>query len=211
MKIGAEIRGMPDVRKALSEIGRQAPYALSVGLNAAANDAQRAIQDSLASRFTVRRAQFVRNTIFRQRGVDFATKANLRAVVRVNPERDFLVQHEEGGQKVAMSGTHVAIPLPTIKPTAATVVPKRLRPGALRGTGQIRKITTNSGTFLVRNRPGRGKGQLTGWRTEFLYQLKRSVPLRPRLGFIDTASRTVDATLVRRVLEGIDRAMASAR
>ena len=211
MKIGLNVNGEAALRKALQDIGRQAPYALSLALNDTANDAQTSVRDGLSNAFTLRRAEFVKRTIYRNRATDFARKDRLQAIVRVNPERDFLAQHEEGGRKVPMSGSNVAVPLPAVQPNATAVVPRSLRPAALRRNAQVRKITTKNGTFLVRNRPGTGKGRLVGWRTEFLYELKRSVPIRPRLKMLDTASRSVDATFVARALQGIDRALASAR
>jgi len=205
------IRGNDEVRKALQDIGRQAPFALSLALNATANDAQSSIKASLDSRFTLRRKAFVESTIFRKRGEDFATKTKLQATIRTHPERDFLAQHEEGGRKAAVSGTNVAIPLEAVKPNASSIVPKRLRPSALRMNGQVRKVVTPSGTFLVRNRPGKGKGRMVGWRTEFLYKLKTSVPIRPRLQFRDTAEKAIDASFVRHAMAGIDRALGTAR
>lgn len=202
------VKGFPEVSKALQEIGRQAPFAMSLALNNTANEAQRAIKDSLASRFTLRRKGFVENTIYRQKGVDFATKAKLQASIRVNPERNFLAQHEEGGSKGPMSGTNVAVPMPAVREAAkGEVIPKRLRPSGLRLNGQVRKVVTPQGTFLVRNRPGSGSGRLVGWRTEFLYKLKPSVPIRPRLQFRDTAVKTIDDSFVRHALLGVDQSI----
>ena len=206
MQIQIKVTGSDALRAELQRIGRQAPYAMSLALNATANEAQTAIRGGLSA-FTLRRKTFVENTIYRQRGVDFATKTKLEATVRVNPARDFLAQHEDGGQKTARVGTHVAIPLPSVQPDRTAVVPRRLRPAALRTNGQVRKIVTPNGVFLVRNRPGKGKGRLDGWRTEFLYELKRSVPLRPRLGFHVHAQKAIDASFQRHALNGIDRAI----
>lgn len=211
MKITLQVKGLPAARATLQRIGRQAPFAVATGLNNLANEAQRAVQDSLGDRFTLRRPDFVKKTIFRAKGTDFATKSKLQAVVRVNPARDFLAQHEDGEVKTARSGTHVAIPLLAVQPTRDTVVPRRLRPSGLRNNPHVRKITTPAGTFLVRNRPGRGRGGLNGWRTEFLYELKRGVPLRPRLRFHATTQRVIDASWERQLMAGIERALSTAR
>jgi hypothetical protein len=212
MKITINVQGSAEVRAMLTAIGRQAPFAMSQTLNHVANVAQQATKDSLAGRFTLRRADFVRNTIYRQRGVDWATKAKLQAVIRVNPARDFLAQHEEGAQKVPISGTNVAIPLPAVREAAGgAVIPKRLRPSGLRLSPQVRKVVTPHGTFLVRNRPGKGKGRLDGWRTEFLYKLKRSVPVRPRLAMRATSEKAIDASFERLALVNIEQAIRTAR
>ncbi len=206
MDIQVKLRDKWQVREALAEIGRQAPFAMAKTLNATANAAQEAVREGLESKgaFTLRRPEFVLRTIYRKPGQDFASKKNLRAVVRVHPERDFLAQHEEAGRKVPTSGRTVAIPLDAVKPTESSVVPRRLRPSALRSNAQVRRITTPSGEYLVRNRFGRGRGGLRGWRTEFLYRLQTSVPLRGRLGFVRTASETIDARFVGIALVEID-------
>jgi hypothetical protein len=206
MDIKVTLRDSQLVHDALAEIGRQAPFAMAKTLNATANAAQTAVRLGLTKKqaFTLRRPDFVLRTIYRQPGHDFATKANLRAAVRVHPERDFLAQHEEAGRKVPTSGRSVAIPLEAVKPSEGSVVPRRLRPSALRSNAQVRRITTPSGDYLVRNVRGRGRGGLRGWRTEFLYRLQPSVPLRGRLGFVRTASDTIDARFVGIALVEID-------
>lgn len=211
MKPSITVTGIDDVCRTLATIRQQAPFAMATALNAMANDAQRGIKNSLDNRFLLRRSTFVRNTIYRAKSTDFATKANLVAIVRVNPERDFLAQHEDGGRKVPASGGNVALPLPAVQPNRMLVIPKRLRPSGLRNSDQVRKITTPGGTFLVRNRPGGGRGGLYGWRTEFLYKLKPSVPLRRRLGFHETAQRIIDASWNRHLMAGIERALRTAR
>lgn len=211
MKITLSVKGAPAVQQTLRAIGRQAPFAVSTALNNIANEVQRGVQDSLGSRFTLRRSDFIKKTIYRGKGVDFATKSKLQATVRVNPQRDVLVQHEEGQLKTPRSGLHVAVPLEAVRPVPSAVVPKRLRPSGLRGHPQVRKITTPAGTFLVRNRPGKGKGGLNGWRTEFLYELKRAVPLRPRLRFHATAQGVIEASWQRHLLQGIEKALRTAR
>lgn len=211
MRVTLQTSGSEAVRAELANIGRQAPFAMSLGLNAIANEAQQAIQGSLQGRFTLRRALFVQRTVYRDKRLDFATKTHLQAAVRINPERDFLAQHEEGGRKAPVSGRNLAIPLPAVQPVATAVIPRKLRPSAMRMDSQVRKVTTPAGTFLVRNRPGRGRGGTTGWRTEFLYRLKPQVPLRPRLQFIATAERVINASWDRHLMAGIERALRTAR
>ena len=202
--------GTDHQRQAMADIKKQAPFAMSLALNRTANAAQTEIRSGLSA-FTLRRKEFVERTIFRTRGVDFATKAKLQASVRVNPARDFLAQHEEGGQKAPVSGQHVAVPLPAVQEAAGQpVIPKRLRPSGLRLNGQVRKVVTPSGVFLVRNRLGKGRGRLEGWRTEFLYSLKKSVPIRPRLRFHENAQKAIDNQFVVIALKAIDEALGSA-
>jgi hypothetical protein len=198
------LTGAASVTEALRQIGRQAPFAMVKTLNAVANEAQTSIRKGM-NQFTFRRRSFVEKTIYRDKATDFATKTHLSATVRVNPGRDFLAQHEDGGQKTPLSGRSVAIPLPAVQEAAGNaVIPKRLRPSGLLTNGQVRKVVTASGTYLVRNRPGRGRGGLSGWRTEFLYKLKPSVPIRPRLNFHTNAAKAIDASFERIAMAQIE-------
>lgn len=205
MQVSIDVKDAELVQKGLEAIGRSARFATAKALNATANHAQTAIREGLTG-FTLRRKVFVQRTIFRDRATDFAGKAQLKAVVRVDPRRDFLAQHEEGGRKTPVAGRSVAIPLPAVQPDPSVVVPRRLRPSKLQG--DVRRITTAAGVFLVRNRPGRGKGGLRGWRTEFLYRLKPSVPLRPRLRFLENAEKAVDLHWAANALAQIEAILA---
>lgn len=210
MDISVSLVGTATLRAEFQRIGRQAAFALSRTLNDTANAAQAAVQDSLASRFTLRRDRFVRNTIYRRRGVDFATKAKQSAAIVVDPSRDFLAQHEEGGRKAPIAGKHLAVPLQGVQPNRAVIVPKRLRPGALKADPKVQKVTTPAGTFLVRQKRGNKRLGL-GTRTEFLYKLQATVPLRPRLDMRETSLREIDRSFVRLALVNIDKALRTAR
>jgi hypothetical protein len=209
MDISIKITGHDEIRRALQEIGRKAPRALTLTLNKLADDGQKAVQDSLATRFTLRRPDFVRKTIFRQSPGDFATNSRPRAAFGVNPARDMLAKFEEDSIKAPMSGRSVAIPLPAVRPTPNTVVAKALRVSSLRDDPKVRKITTPNGTFLVKERKaGKVKGVRFGARTDLLYRLVPSVRLKARLRFHATAQRTIDESFVRTASAGIDAALA---
>ncbi len=207
--ISINVTGHEEIKRALKEIGRLAPRALTLTLNKLADDGQRAVQDSLTTGFTLRRPDYVRKTIFRQSPQDFATNARPRAAFGVNPARDMLAKFEEDSVKAPMSGRSVAIPLPAVKPTPDTVVAKGLRISTLRSDPKVRKITTPNGTFLVKEKKaGRVKGVRFGARTDLLYKLVPSVRLKARLRFHVTAQRTIDESFVRTASAGIDAALA---
>jgi hypothetical protein len=214
MNITVNVTGSDQLKSQMAEIGRQAPFATSKALNAVANDAQAAIRQGLAGTFTLRREQFVSRTIYRFRtgqgpdGGDFATKASLRAIVRVNPSQDFLAKFEDGGRKTPVSGRNVAIPLPGVRKSASTVIPARMRPSKLQGVKGVRRIDTPSGAYIVRDKGREGR---KGWRTEFLYRLKASVPIRPMLRFGATAEATITKQFAVRATEAIEAAMRTAR
>ena len=208
MDISIKLTGHEEVRAALKEIGTLAPRALALTLNKLADDGQRAVQDTLAKSFTLRRAEYVKRTIFRK-GEDFATQARPRAAYGVNPERDILAKFEEDSVKAPRSGRSVAIPLPAVRPTRDAVVGKGLRLSTLRSDPKVRKVTTVNGTFLVRDRKaGKVKGVRMGARTDLLYRLVPSVRLKARLGFYATAKRSLDESFVRTATAGIDAALA---
>lgn len=207
MSITVKVTGTATVNQLIRELGPKARSALAYALNQTANDVQTKIQAGLRSRFTLRRDTFVQRTIYRQPGVDFATKDELRAGVRVHPTRDFLAQHEEGGQKAARDGGMVAIPLKAVQPSPLVVVPKRLRPSGMREDQRVSKVVLPTGTFLVRHTKSKGKEG----RSEFLYELKRSVPLRPRLGFIRTSEETINRVYQRQALLALDYALSNWR
>lgn len=206
MDLKIRVEGVDAIKAALKEIGRKAPRALTLTLNKLADDGQQAVQASLPKSFTMRRAEFVKRTIYRK-GEDFATNARPQARFGVNPAQDFLAKFEESGLKVPRSGRSVAVPLQGVKPTIGTLVPKRMRPAALLTNPQVRKVVTANGVFLVKNVQGKGSGRRTGWRTDFLYKLVPSVRITARLGFHDTAKKAIDASFVLTATAGIDASL----
>jgi hypothetical protein len=196
------ITGADAVVAALAKLKTQIPFAMVKTLNAVANDAQREVRVGLGA-FTLRRKAFVERTIFRDRATDFASKTSLVARVRIDPRADFLAQHEDGGTKTPRDGRSIAIPLPAVQKTPTTVIPRALRPGALKANPMVRRIVTGTGVFLIRETKGRGKARV-GARSEFLYQLKPSVPLKPRLSFARNAEKAVDASFERIATAQID-------
>jgi hypothetical protein len=206
--ISIKLTGHEEVRAALKEIGKLAPRALTLTLNKLADDGQKAVQGTLATSFTLRRADYVTKTIFRK-GEDFATQSRPRAAYGVNPERNILAKFEENSIKAPISGRSIAVPLSAVKPTRESVVSKGLRISTLRTDPKVRRITTPNGTFLVKEkRAGKVKGVKLGARTDLLYKLVPSVRLTARLNFHATAKRSLDDSFVRTATAGIEAALA---
>lgn len=190
-----------DVIQGLKGLEGQMRFAMSKALNDTANDAQRAIQDSLSQRFTLRRPEFIKRTIKRERK-DMATKDNLVAVVRIDPTRDVLAKFEDGGTKTPTSGKAIALPTEAVRRTKAQIITKTQRPKALLASG---KAFSKGGRLLMKI--GRGVG--AALRTAYVF--KASVKIPKRLGFVDTANAAVDANWVRRAEAAIARAIATMR
>jgi len=190
-----------DVVEQLAGLDGQMRFAMSKALNATANDAQRAIQDSLASRFTLRRPEFIKRTIKRNKG-DFATKEMLVASVRIDPTRDLLAKFEDGGMKVPTNGRAIAIPTEHVRRTKAQIVQASQRPRPLIASG---KGFSKSGRLLMRI----GRGARAMLRTAYVFKARVRIP--KRLGFVDTATTSVDRTWEARTRAAIDSVLASLR
>lgn len=190
-----------DVTESLAGLSRQMPFAMSKALNDVANDAQRSIQDTLAQHFILRRPDFIKRTIKRNRE-DFATKEKLVAVVRVDPQRDILAKFEDGGTKTPQSGKAIALPTEAVRRTKAQIISKAQRPRPLIASG---KAFSKGGRLIMRI--GRGVGALL--RTAYVF--KRSVKIPKRLGFVETANKAIDAHWIRRAEDAIARAIATMR
>lgn len=203
-----KVRNEQAARSLLTDIRNRAPFAVATACNAIANGVQSEVRKSLSANFTLRRKLFIEQSIYRNRATDFAKKGQrlIQAIVRVNPERDYLAKFEDGEQKKPVNGLHVAIPLPKVRPSFGMIVKDRDRLPALRGIPSVRKITTQAGTFIVRDVKGRGKA-FRGARTDFLYKLQRSVPIRPRLGMVKTFENVVDDKAVPEMLAAMDKAL----
>ena len=186
-------------RKWLATAPRNLRFAASVGLNRTVDEAQREIQASLGSKFTLRRADFVKRTIYRKPGEDFATKDKLIAAVQVNPERDFLAKFEAGGDKTSKSGGPVAIPI-DIRRNKNDIVPKSQWVGALLAA---KKAFIKNG--LVLQRLGT---KATGFEIRLAYIFKPSVRIRPVLKFVETARAVAARRLVPNVAGSINRMIA---
>lgn len=211
MKTELIVVGDKELARTLTEIGKQAPFALSLTLNRLANVAQKDVQNSLSSRFQLRRAQFVRNTIYRKPGVDFAgtgkgssfSKSFYRgeAAIRVDDRRNFLAKFEDGGRKSSVDGGRIAIPIGARR-NKAEVITKANRPRAILNKKGYR-IANN----LIVQTVGRGKAAaLRVW-----YKLVKDVPIRPRLEMAKTSQRAVDREWKQIASAAIEQAMRTAK
>ena len=225
--IGIEITvDKPDLATMLSGLGRQLPFAESVAINNLVDDAQTAIRATLPGTFTLRRADFINRTIYIA-NADRARKDNLRAVVRVDPSRNFLAKFEAGGEKTSQSGKSLAVPIfrednKTLiiragDPLALAKVMQAIeqRQGKLRGRrrkGEPKPlISQQSQVYLVKSASGTFIAERTGTTTRVLYAFKKEVPIAPELHFVDTARAAVLAHKDQRFEEAIQYAIATMR
>lgn len=185
----------PGIREQLTAAANDVLFAASAGLNRTADEIQRAEQDSLSQHFTLRKADFIRRTIYRDPSKDFATKRQLAAGVRINPDRDFLAKFEQGGLKTSMRGGFVAVPMGARR-NKLDIIPRSARPRALIASG--RAFVKNNVLF---GKVGRGKSA----RLIALFEFRKAVMLPASLHFEDTALRVANDRLADNVQGAIDR------
>lgn len=202
MRITIDARGLNETAEGLRQVKKQMPFALSKALNDTANAAQKDVRASLAQHFTLRRKAFIENTIYRKPGEDFATKRSFVAGLRVNPARDVLLKHEDGGAKTPISGRALAIPLSGTRRNKADIVTRSQRPNALRG---------KPGVFRVKDMLFKRTGKGARRKLLALFLFRRSVPIKPRLGFEATSERTIERQWVPIAENAIERALATMR
>lgn len=208
MRTDVQIVGDEDTKRGLREVGKQAPFALSLALNRLANAAQKEVQDQLGSRFTLRQADFMKRTIYRARPADFATKQQLEAAIRVNDQtdnrgrkRDFLAKFEEGGLKVPTAGRAIAIPVEARR-NKRDIVTAANRPRAI-----LKRPKFYVAAGAIKQAVGRGKAATT----RVWYIFKRSIRIAPRLGMADTTKRVTEARWAEIASAAIEQAVRTAR
>jgi hypothetical protein len=178
------------IKASLAAIGRQAPFAAATALNTLANKVQSDVRDQVrGGNFVLRRPSFILNTIYRRPGEDFATKTKLQAGVQIHPERDQLAKHEEGGSKRSLKGGSLAVPV-NVPRTPAGLIKNAYRPKALLAGSRPKAFVVRppGRDPIIAEELGRGKNA----RVRVLFTLKRSVWLKPRLKFHETAQRSLD-------------------
>lgn len=184
---------------------------IGFALNTTANDMQKAIQDSLGGKFHLRRATFVKRTIYRDRQQDFPDikAGKLVAAVRINPDRDFIAKFEEGGRK-RPDGTALAVPIvraterPNLVITRANRynlanLPARLLHGGGSGT-KFYGLVSRKGVPLILEKVSKLKRRV-------VWAFLPSVPIPKKLSFHDLGTRTFEAKWPVNVIRELDEAI----
>jgi hypothetical protein len=181
------VTGLEEAISLVKLLPKKALFAASIGLNRTADEAQTAVRESLADKFTLRRKAFIEGTIYRKPGEDWATRDKLQARVRIHPERDHLAKFEEGGDKLPTRGRRmVAVPIDP-KRTGADIITKRARPKALLASGKA--FIRNGAIMQV---VGRGKSKTV----KAVYILKPRTKIKATLRFHETALKVVTSRAV---------------
>lgn len=135
----------------LHEIQKESlPFALASALTGTVQDAQKEVQRSLGSKFTLRNR-------FTEQGIRFKpadkNKFPIEADVHTDTANrktgapDYLGMQEDGGEKIPFGGhRHIAIPTKYLRRMCPGVIPAELRPKAL--------LTAVNGRYATRTRKG---------------------------------------------------------
>jgi len=189
------VEGLEEVARLIEQLPRQAKFAASIGINRTMDEAQTAIRGGLANKFSLKRPQFVQNTIYRKPREDWATKDHLAARVRVHDERNQLAKFEEGGPKQPTRGRKaIAIPV-QVPRNAAGIVPTSRSPKALLASG---KAYSRGGMLWLLT--GRGKIK----KRVLAYVFRASVPIAPDLQFVETGLRVIANRAVPNIVGAIE-------
>lgn len=168
------------VLRVIEDIGPKAKFAASVGMNRTANEMQDAIRDTLPGHFTLRREQFILQTIYRKPGEDFASKDHLQAGVRIHEERDVLAKFEAGGIKTPTGGRRaLAIPIDVKRNKSDIVTP----------ANRVRALLASGKAFIKDGRVWQVVGRGASKRLRLAYVFKPSVKLPADLHFVETGTK----------------------
>lgn len=197
----------------------QLPFAVMKALNKTGTDFQEAERGVIARNFTLRRATFIRNTVKIERG-NFATKANLRTIINIDPTRDVLSKFEEGKDKTPREGSSIAIPV-AAKRNKSDIVTRANRPKAYqlqdttssgstriaKGLKRVFMIKKADGTGGIFQRVGRGAASTI----RELFTFEPRVPIPRSLHFYATARKTVAEKFPKNFRDAFANAMRTAR
>lgn len=165
----------------------QIPFATAKAVNYATIEGQKAVRAHMKEAFTIRRESWVLNAV---KIKPFANKQTLTATIQILPAggeaRDVLSAHEDWQTKKPRSGKTVAIPLQAVRPDEKKVIPTSKRPRNLKNAF---KMKAESGETFLMVRKGRGKtAQMVP-----AYRLEPQVKVKPRLAFVETVTKAVEA------------------
>jgi hypothetical protein len=129
----------------------QIPFAVSLGLNRVANDAQKAEREHITKSFHLRNKAFNLNGIYISKA-DRATKSSWRVVIQVQADRDYLDRFETGGYKMPSKGRFLWKPNPEVFKGGIIQTGNPLNPHNLHFTRRGGSLQGNEQTFMVKTK-----------------------------------------------------------
>ena len=194
------------LEKSLGDFAGQTNYILMKTINDTMVDAQKSVISRANDVFTIRRQQFLKQTM---KITKFAKKDNLTGVFEVadvggSKTADVYGKFEMGGTKRPFRSSSVAVPTQFIKPSTSRVISKTKRPSTLKNSW---KGTTKAGKPAIMQRRGKGKRE----KVNVAYMLKPSVRIDNRLRFTETSEATVNKRIIINADKWVEKALSTAK
>lgn len=194
------------LENSLGQFAGQVPFILQKAINDTVVDAQKAVISRANDVFTIRRQQFLKQTM---KITQFAKKDNLQAVLQVSDiggqkTADVFGKFEVGGNKRPFNGSRLAVPTEFIKPKNSRVISAIKRPRTLKNSW---KGKTKQGREAIFQRRGKGKRETIN----VAYVLKPSVRIDNRLRFTQTSMDRVRETFAVNTDKWVLRALSTAK
>lgn len=193
---------MSDIERHVRNLGGaqdQVPYAISLVLNKAAENARQLLIQQWPQHVHVRQGGFIRYAL--RRG-PFATKKNLRIEVYDQTGKRFLARLDGGGTHAAR-GNNLAIPVEANVRIGSHGVRRSQLPRNLPNAVMLNK----NGRTGIYQRVGRGKRR----RLKLMYLLRPAVQVPSKMPFAADFKMVVTQTLRTEMPRAMARAMATRR
>lgn len=162
-----------------AKVIKQVNYGTAVGLTRTAQKGQEAVVGALGSAFTLRGNWFQKQNKY---GIKITPAKPDNLESQVKTLADWLALHETGGTKTAQGD--VAVPTDQVRRNKKLIIPRAQRPRGLGAKAFI--IQTKHGPVLAA-RKGRGKNK----QLVFLYNLKKSVPIKKQSTFFEPLEKLI--------------------
>lgn len=182
-------------------IDKQIRFATAVALTKTAKQAQTAAIGTIKSNFTIRNNWVEPQNKLGVR-ITPAKKDNLQADVKTNAE--FLKKFETGADKLPR-GKRLAIPTANVRRNKKDIIPRSMRPSALRDKRTF-VVNTKSGPVLFQRKFKGKRSQIVA-----LYNLEPKAKIKRRPSFYMPIERVARANFNRNFDEAVKNAFATAK
>ncbi|NTV50955.1 MAG: hypothetical protein HGB32_15375 [Geobacteraceae bacterium] len=175
-------------------------FGIAKGLTSLANGIREKVKEELPHRFTLRTRWWDRGP--HSIKTEKATKQNLTS--KVFTTAPWMQMQEEGGTKLPTKSRRLALPMADVRRTKRDLVQKSQKPRALT---KAFLVHTKTGHDFLAVRIGRGKRSTM----KLMWLLERSVNIKKRFGFHETAQLVVDRVGLTHIEEGIKYALETSK
>jgi hypothetical protein len=194
MDVTISVKGLTETIRELISVDRdQIPFATAKALTLTAKSRQKLVQATLGQRFILRREAWARQGV----RIEPATKTKLQAVIKdINP---YMALQEEGGQKLPMHGSKVAVPLTGARPTPRALIREENLPAAVMANGGfirgniMYRVVLKAGRRKAVSRAIGGIREAANWARKIIamYALVPHASVKKRYGFEQTVTQGV--------------------